>query len=150
VEGGEQLRQEQGMLLCGCNNPLARCFSWPCGTRRHACRHPPFPSVLAHLLCRGLGAHGMASSSAQVSTVTPRSGASHWPHRGDPPALQMGINRHSCPRQSLQLASCPPSCSALSQPSTCTPVAVTWIASCFGPLQGWEVIHVCPCMGTRV
>lgn len=41
-------------------------------------------------------------------------------------------------------------CLSLSWPSTCIPawaVAATWIASCSGPPQGWQVIHVCSCLG---
>lgn len=73
-----------------------------------ACMHAPYlPQCPCKPVLQGPGAHGMHHSRAQPSGVTPWSGAPHWPHRGDPPALQMDIIRHFCPRQSLQFAACP-------------------------------------------
>lgn len=68
---------------------------------------PSLPQSPCKPVLQGPGAHTLGHSGAQLSGVTPWSGAPHWPHRGDPPALQMDINRHFCPKQPLQFAACP-------------------------------------------
>lgn len=103
------------------------------------------PSVLANLCCRGLGL---------MSWVTAGHSYQEEPHglvhqtglTGGPTSTTDGHKQAFLPKAAPTVC-----CLSLSPPSTCIPawgMAVTWIASCSGPRQGWQVIHVCPCMGT--
>lgn len=105
VEGGEQLRQEQStapLWQCLLSTVLAGPALLMVYIRASCLPQSPCKPVL-----QGPGAHIMGHSRAQLPGVTPWSGAAHWPHRGDPPALQMNINRHFCPKQPLQFTACP-------------------------------------------
>lgn len=96
--------------------------------------------------CNGWQHDTTAESDPMVWGTTPAT-------QGRPTSSEKGITSLSCSREFLQFAACPPFHAALSQPFTYIPawtMAVTWITSCPGPPQGWEVIHHCPCIGMQV
>lgn len=71
MEGGEQLRQEQRVLLHHGSVPQHVVLPGPVGTHWHAHKHPALPSVLANLCCRGLGGHVMPKAVSAICCLSP-------------------------------------------------------------------------------
>lgn len=109
-----------------------------------ACRHPASPSVVANLCCRGLGL---------MSWVTAGHSSQEWPMVWctTQASQRRTTNTTDGHKQGFLPKALPTVCClSLSWPPTRIPawaVSATWIVSCSGPPQGWQVIHVCFCLG---